>query len=100
MQRVWHGSNRWDRTLDSSGREPSDPALQPLEDRLAQKPAITVPTVTIDGVTDPLKPGGTADHAGLFVGMHEHRMVSAGHNVPQQEPEQFADAIIKVRGWL
>jgi pimeloyl-ACP methyl ester carboxylesterase len=82
------------------GREAGDPALQPLEDRLAQKPAITVPTVTIDGATDPLKPGGTADHAGLFVGMHEHRVVAAGHNVPQQEPEQFAGAIIKVRGWL
>jgi hypothetical protein len=42
------------------GLEASDPALQPLEDRLAQKPAIKVPAVTIDGAIDPLKPGGTA----------------------------------------
>jgi pimeloyl-ACP methyl ester carboxylesterase len=82
------------------GLEGGDSALQTLEDRLARKPPITVAAVTIDGSTDPLKPGGTADHAGLFAGMHEHRVVAAGHNVPQQEPEQFADAIIKLRSWL
>jgi len=81
------------------GLEPGDPEMQPLEDRLAQKPAITVPTVTLDGTSDPLKPGGTADHASLFVGRHEHRVVAAGHNVPQQKPEEFADAIVKIRGW-
>lgn len=74
--------------------------LQHLEDRLAQKPAITVPTGTIDGATDPLKPGGTEDLAGLFMGKHEHRVVAAGHNVPQEKPEQFAEAIVKVQGWL
>jgi len=59
-----------------------------------------VAAVTIDGATDPLKPGGTADDADLFAGMHEHRVVAAGHNVPQQEPAQFADAIVTIRGWL
>ena len=82
------------------GLAAGDPALQPLEERLAHKPAITVPAVTMDGATDPLKPGGTADHASLFVGKHEHRVVAAGHNVPQEEPEQFADAIVKIRSWL
>jgi pimeloyl-ACP methyl ester carboxylesterase len=82
------------------GLEAGDPLLQPLEDRLAQKPAITVPTVTIDGAADPLKPGGTADHAGLFLGKHEHQIVAAGHNVPQERPERFAAAIVKVQGWL
>jgi len=82
------------------GLEAGDSALKPLEDRLAQKPAITVSAVTIDGATDPLKPGGTADDADLFAGMHEHRVVAAGHNVPQQEPAQFADAIVTIRGWL
>jgi pimeloyl-ACP methyl ester carboxylesterase len=74
--------------------------LQPLEDRLAQKPTVKVPTVTIDGATDPLKPGGTADHARMFVGPHEHRVIAAGHNLPQEEPQAFADAVIKVRDWL
>ena len=82
------------------GLEASDPALQPLEDRLAQKPTVKVPTVTIDGATDPLKPGGTADHARMFVRLHEHRVVDAGHNLPQQAPQPFADAVLKVREWF
>ncbi len=82
------------------GLAAGDPALQPLEDRLARKPAVTVPTVTLDGAADPLKPGGTAGHAGLFVGPHEHRVVDAGHNLPQEQPRHFADAVIKVRDWL
>ncbi len=76
------------------------PWLQPLEDLLAQKPTVKVPTVTIDGTTDPLKPGGTAEHARMFVGLHEHRVVDAGHNLPQQAPQPFADAVIKVRDWF
>lgn len=82
------------------GREAGDAALHPLEHHLAQKPAITVPTVTLDGATDPLKPGGTADHARMFTGRHEHRTVDAGHNLPQQAPQAFADAVITVHGWL
>jgi pimeloyl-ACP methyl ester carboxylesterase len=82
------------------GLEAGDPALQPLEDRLAQKPAIKVPAVTIDGAIDPLKPGGTAEHARMFVALHEHRVIDAGHNLPQQEPQAFADAVMKVRDWL
>jgi pimeloyl-ACP methyl ester carboxylesterase len=82
------------------GLEAGDPALQPLEDRLAQKPAIEVAAVTIDGAIDPLKPGGTAEHARMFVAPHEHRIIDAGHNLPQQEPKGFADAVMKVRDWL
>jgi hypothetical protein len=37
-----------------------DPALEALEELLAQKPTIKAPTVTLDGANDPLKPGGTA----------------------------------------
>ena len=82
------------------GLAAGDPALQPLEDRLAQKPAISVPAVTLDGTRDPLKPGGTADHASMFKDAHEHRVLDAGHNLPQEMPRGFADAIVKVRGWL
>jgi pimeloyl-ACP methyl ester carboxylesterase len=82
------------------GLAAGDPALQPLEDLLAQKPAIQVPAVTIDGAMDPLKPGGTAEHSSRFVGPHEHRVIEAGHNLPQQEPRAFADAVMKVRDWL
>ena len=82
------------------GLAAGDPALQPFEDRLAQKPPITVPAVTIDGAIDPLKPGGTAGHARLFTAPHEHRVIEAGHNLPQQAPQAFADAVMKVRAWL
>jgi pimeloyl-ACP methyl ester carboxylesterase len=82
------------------GLEAGDQAMQPLEDRLAEKPVVTVPTVTIDGAADPLKLGGTAHHARMFAGQHEHRVVDAGHNLPQQAPHAFADAVIRVRDWL
>ncbi|SHG11533.1 Pimeloyl-ACP methyl ester carboxylesterase [Kaistia soli DSM 19436] len=82
------------------GFEAGDPALQPFEDRLAEKPEILVPVVTIDGASDPLKPGGTASHARKFVGPHEHRIVDAGHNLPQEAPEAFANAVVRVHDWL
>ena len=82
------------------GLAAGDPDLRPLEDRLAQKPPISVPAVTLDGARDPLKPGGTADHARMFKAAHEHRVVDAGHNLPQETPREFADAIVRVRGWL
>jgi pimeloyl-ACP methyl ester carboxylesterase len=84
----------------SFGLEEGDPELKPLEDRLATKPEIKVPSVTIDGTADPLKPGGTAHHAALFAGRHEHRVLETGHNAPKEEPAQFADAVLTVRGWL
>ena len=82
------------------GSENGDPALQALEDILAQKSQISIPTVTIDGTADPLKPGGTADHAGQFTGKHEHIVTGAGHNVPQGAPQVFAGAVLKVHEWL
>jgi len=84
----------------SFGLHPGDSALQPLEDRLAQRPPITVPTVTLDGTLDPLKPGGTAHHAAMFVAPHEHRVFTTGHNFPQENPQAFADAVVTVNQWL
>lgn len=82
------------------GLVPGDPGHDDLEARLAARPEIAVPAVTLDGATDPLKPGGTADHAAMFRGRHEHRVVDAGHNLPQEAPEAFADAVLTVRAWL
>jgi pimeloyl-ACP methyl ester carboxylesterase len=82
------------------GLAPGDPAYAALEDRLADRPKITVPAVTLDGVRDPLKPGGTAGQAGMFLGRHEHRVIEAGHNLPQEAPAAFADAVLTIRGWL
>lgn len=82
------------------GTVDGDPRYAPVRDTLAQRPVIRVPTVTVDGVHDPLKPGGTADHAPMFSGRHEHRTVHSGHNLPQECPADFADAVLTVAGWL
>jgi len=82
------------------GLAAGDPVYDELEKRLATKPEIRVPAVTIDGSQDPLKPGGTADHAGQFAARHEHRVANAGHNLPQEAPDVFADAVLTVHGWL
>jgi pimeloyl-ACP methyl ester carboxylesterase len=81
------------------GQVAGDPAYQELETRLAARPRITVPAVTLDGATDTLKPGGTAEHAPMFAARHEHRLVDAGHNLPQEAPAAFADAVLTVRAW-
>lgn len=79
------------------GTEAGDSALEPLEARLRAKPKIIVPAVTLDGAEDPLKPGGTADQAHMFVNRHEHRTIAAGHNLPQEAPSAFADAVLTAR---
>lgn len=81
------------------GTSTGDPALADLEARLARRPAIVVPAVTLDGSSDTLKPGGTADHAAMFTARHEHRVVDAGHALPYEAPAAFADAVLTVHGW-
>ncbi|WP_395676479.1 alpha/beta fold hydrolase [Inquilinus sp.] len=79
-----------------------DPAVAAVERRLAAQPPITVPTVTLDGDADGVMAiGGTAGHARHFTGRHEHRVIrpGIGHNLPQEAPAAFADALLTVRGW-
>lgn len=82
------------------GLADGDPSLEPLERRLASRPPISAPSVTLDGIGDTLKPGGTADQARMFVGRHEHRRIEAGHNLPQEAPAAFVDAVLTLRRWL
>lgn len=84
----------------SFGLAEGDPAYEALEQRLAARPKIPVPAVTLDGASDPLKPGGTADQADMFSARHEHRVVDSGHNLPQEAPAAFADAVLTVGVWL
>lgn len=72
-----------------------DPACAATEALLAQQPAIGVPTITLDGADDGVMAlGGTADHGHHFTGPREHRVVpGAGHNLPQEKPQAFADAV-------
>lgn len=82
------------------GLAEGDPALAKYEERLALRLPITVPAITLDGRTDTLKPGGTAHQSHMFSSRHEHRMVQAGHNLPQEAPEAFAEAVLTLHSWL
>jgi pimeloyl-ACP methyl ester carboxylesterase len=67
-----------------------------LESKLAQAPIITVPTITIASDFDGAAATGSA-YREKFSGKYEHRILTGiGHNVPQEAPDDFADAILKV----
>ena len=57
-----------------------------------------MPAITFDGADDGVMPvGGTAAHAPRFTGPHQHRVVpGAGHNLPQEKPQHFADAVLEL----
>ena len=79
------------------GLAAGDPAYADIERRLAVQPPIRVPAVTIDGGSDGVN-FGTAHHARKFLGRHEHRVFEgAGHNLPQERPRAFAQAVLDAR---
>ncbi|HZR89065.1 MAG TPA: alpha/beta hydrolase [Bradyrhizobium sp.] len=82
------------------GLAAADPRYDDIQRRLAALPPIPVPSITIDGDADGVVPAtdGTAQ-AARFTGPRRHRVVPrAGHNLPQEEPEAFADAVMEVIG--
>jgi pimeloyl-ACP methyl ester carboxylesterase len=79
------------------GLAPGDLRYAAIETELAAQPPIAVSAITIDGDGDGVNPG-TAHHAKMFVGPHEHRIFrGAGHNLPQERPEEWARAVIDAR---
>jgi pimeloyl-ACP methyl ester carboxylesterase len=82
------------------GLADGDPRYADLQRRLAALPAITVPTITLDGAGDGVVAAtdGTAS-AAKFTGPRTHRVIPrAGHNLPQEEPEMFAGAVMELVG--
>ncbi|MDY0871601.1 alpha/beta fold hydrolase [Dongia rigui] len=75
-----------------------DPALDDLEAKLAAGPAITVPSITIDGDSDGVVPATDGSgQAKRFAGPRQHRILKGvGHNLPQEAPRDFAQAVIDV----
>ena len=73
-----------------------DPLLADSEAAIAKQPDIIVPTIHIDGLGDGVTSvGGSEAHARHFTGPYEFRTVpGAGHNLPQEAPVAFADAIL------
>ncbi|WP_296615314.1 alpha/beta hydrolase [Sphingomonas sp.] len=68
-----------------------------LERRLAQGPAIAVPTITMEGDANGAPHPDPAAYAAKFTGRYAHRLVSGGigHNLPQEAPKDFADAVLQ-----
>jgi len=83
------------------GLAPGDQRYAELARRLERQPPIEVPTLTLDGgahgVVDASDGGRWAN---LFPGQWEHRVVvGAGHNIPQENPQAFAEAVQTVGRW-
>jgi pimeloyl-ACP methyl ester carboxylesterase len=80
------------------GLADGDPRYAELQRRLAESPAIHVPTITLDGDADGVAPAtdGTAT-AAKFTSSRVHRVIPrAGHNLPQEEPGAFAAAVMEL----
>jgi pimeloyl-ACP methyl ester carboxylesterase len=69
-----------------------------LEARLAQAPAITVPTITMEGDANGAPHPEPAAYRAKFTGPYEHRLITGGvgHNLPQEAPAAFAQAVVDV----
>jgi pimeloyl-ACP methyl ester carboxylesterase len=83
------------------GLAKSDPRYDRLEERLAQGPVILLPTITLDGELDPFTPprDGTS-YRSHFTAPYAHRTLKGiGHNVPQEAPKDFAEAVVEVDGF-
>ncbi|WP_198969743.1 alpha/beta fold hydrolase [Xylophilus sp. ASV27] len=75
-----------------------DPAYADIELRLSAQPPISVPAITFDGADDGVRPvAKPAAHARHFTGKRSHRIVpGVGHNMPQEAPQVFADAVMEL----
>ena len=80
------------------GLADGDPRYADIQRRLARLPPISVPSVTLDGEGDGVAPAtdGSAS-AAKFKDRRTHRVIPrAGHNLPQEEPEAFAAAVMEL----
>jgi len=80
------------------GLAPGEPQYDDLEAQLAALPSIAVPTITMEGDANGAPHPEASAYAARFTGKYEHREVGGGvgHNLPQEAPQAFAQAIIDV----
>jgi pimeloyl-ACP methyl ester carboxylesterase len=73
-----------------------------LENKLAALPDIGVPTITMEGDANGAPHPDPGVYARKFVGKYQHRTVAGGvgHNLPQEAPQAFANAIIDADGFV
>jgi len=83
------------------GLAKGDPRYDADEARLAQAPTIAAPTVTMEGDANGAPHPDPAAYRGKFTGRYEHRLIGGGvgHNLPQEAPAAFAQAVLDVASW-
>jgi pimeloyl-ACP methyl ester carboxylesterase len=69
-----------------------------IDKRLAAAPVITVPTITMEGDANGAPHAEPSAYAGKFTGKYSHRTIKGGigHNLPQEAPQAFAEAVVDV----
>jgi pimeloyl-ACP methyl ester carboxylesterase len=80
------------------GLAEGDPKYDDLEKRLAEGPNISVPTITLEGDANGAPHPDASSYAKKFSGPYTHRIISGGvgHNLPQEAPQAFAEAVVDV----
>lgn len=80
------------------GLAQGEPQYDALERRLAAAPTIAVPTITLEGDANGAPHPDPSAYAKKFTGKYAHRNIGGGigHNLPQEAPKAFADAVIDV----
>jgi pimeloyl-ACP methyl ester carboxylesterase len=78
-----------------------EPKYDAFEKRLAEAPVITVPTITLEGDANGAPHPDASYYAKKFSGKYAHRIITGGvgHNLPQEAPQAFAEAVIEVAGY-
>jgi pimeloyl-ACP methyl ester carboxylesterase len=80
------------------GLAEGEPKYDDLEKRLADGPLIAVPTITLEGDANGAPHPEASSYAKKFSGKYEHRIIKdgVGHNLPQEAPQAFAEAVVEV----
>ena len=80
------------------GLAEGEPKFDNLERQLAESPVITVPTITLEGDANGAPHPDPSAYAKNFFGRYEHRLITGGigHNLAQEAPKAFADAVIDI----
>jgi hypothetical protein len=83
------------------GLAEGEPKYDNLERRLAQGPVISVPTITLEGDANGAPHPDTSSYVRKFSGKYAHRIIKGGvgHNLPQEAPRAFAEAVVEVDGY-
>jgi pimeloyl-ACP methyl ester carboxylesterase len=83
------------------GLAEGEPKYDDLDKRLAGGPVITVPTITLEGDANGAPHPDASSYAKKFSGKYAHRIINGGvgHNLPQEAPQAFAEAVVEVDGY-